>query len=69
MVSALESQTQNFIFVETGFTSRTDFVVVRHSGTSSGLPKNNQFHLEGKADGQSYVTKYVYSAFAPISFD
>jgi hypothetical protein len=39
--SALGSQTQNFVVVETGYTSRTDFVVVRHSETNSGLPKNN----------------------------
>jgi hypothetical protein len=34
MLSALRAQTRNVDFVETGFTGRTDFIVVRYSVTT-----------------------------------
>jgi hypothetical protein len=37
-VRILEAQTRNVDFVETGFTDRTDFIVVRYSVTNNGLP-------------------------------
>jgi hypothetical protein len=34
-------------FVETTFTGRTDFIVVRYSATYNGLPSNNRFRFQG----------------------
>jgi hypothetical protein len=34
-------------FLETGFSSQTDFGVVRHSATNSGLLSNNRFRFHG----------------------
>jgi hypothetical protein len=45
---ALRAQTRNVDFVETGFTSRTDFIVIRYSVTNNVLPSNSRFlfHVE-----------------------
>jgi hypothetical protein len=47
MVRALGTQMWNADFVETGFTGRTDFVVVRYSVAINGLSSNNLFRFQG----------------------
>jgi hypothetical protein len=44
MVHALRAQMQN---VETGFTSRMDFIVARYALTNNGLPSNNRLCSQG----------------------
>jgi hypothetical protein len=48
-VSALQVQMRNINFLETGFTGRTDFIVVRYSVTNNGLLSRFRF--------QGYVIK------------
>jgi hypothetical protein len=48
-VRALGTQTRSVDSVETGFTGRTDFVVVRCSATNSVLPSCCLFHFQGNA--------------------
>jgi hypothetical protein len=46
MVRALGTQMWNADFVETGFTGRTDFVVLRYLVTNNGPSSNNLFRFQ-----------------------
>jgi hypothetical protein len=46
-VHALGVQMRYVDFVETSFTGRTNFIVVRYSSSYNGLPSNNRFRFHG----------------------
>jgi hypothetical protein len=52
---SLRARSRNFYFVETVVTGRTDLIFVRYSLTSSGLPSNNPFRIQGRSCMRKYV--------------
>jgi hypothetical protein len=67
MIRAPGNETRNVDFVETGFTGRTDFIVVRYWVTITGLPINNRFRFYGnKFKVKAYKQKYAQ--YIPTDF-
>jgi hypothetical protein len=48
-VGALGVKTWNVNFLETGFVTHKDLIVVSYSVISNGLPSTNRFRFQGKA--------------------
>lgn len=57
-IHTLGAQMQNVDFVETGFTSHTDFIVVQYSITNTGLLSDN-FVSKVTQQGEMYMRNYM----------
>lgn len=67
-VIAWKAQTWNTDFVETDFTGRTHFIVVRHSATINGLPSYNRFSFHGNIVKVNRICEYMCNVFRSIFF-
>jgi hypothetical protein len=50
------------IFVETGFTDQTDFIVVRCAVTGNALQSKNRFHFQGNIVKANSTVVYLLKA-------
>jgi hypothetical protein len=59
----------NVNFVDTGFTSMMDYIVVWYWATSNGLRSNSQFPFQDNAVEVSHMCECTCSVFAPIFYN
>jgi hypothetical protein len=57
---------QNVDLVETGFTSRKDFIVVRFSVTRNGLPDSSLYRFQGTLLKVNRIRQSVCNVFASM---
>jgi hypothetical protein len=66
MVGSLGAQTSYITFLETGLTGQSDFIFVRYSATTNGLPSNTQFSFQGNVIKVNRIGECMCNAFATV---
>jgi hypothetical protein len=59
------AETRNFDFVETGFTRRMDFMVIRYLATNNDLPIKNRLRSQSNVAKVSCICESMCNAFVP----
>jgi hypothetical protein len=62
----LVARSGNFRFLDTSFSRKKYFVIVRYSATNNDLPCNNRFRFQGNVFRVSRVWESMFNVFAPI---
>jgi hypothetical protein len=53
----------NVEFVQTDFTSRTNFIIVRYSATKNGLPIKTRFCFQGNVEKVNRIWECICNVF------
>jgi hypothetical protein len=67
-IRALGAHTRNVDFVGTGFTGRTDSILVWNSATNNGLPSSNRFRFQGNVINNNCIRESLCNVFGGTFF-